>query len=135
MPKNPATLSLLGLDEQHLIRFTDIDYLGQGAYSCTINVKSNGFSCEKVFGFDNDEYFLAKLKEVLVNQAGAAELMDLQSDNNLKIHAFGADTLLITGFIQEEEPLAQSMEFAFTTNYVLVEKFISEFAYMVRSNT
>jgi len=134
MPKDHATLTLLGLDTQHHISFSDIHYHGHGAYSCVLTVHSNGFSCNKQFGFDNDEYFLAKLKDVLTHKSGEAELMDLQSDNYLKIQAFETGTLLISGLILEEQPLAQSLEFAFLTHYEMVERFVSEFARMVQSN-
>jgi hypothetical protein len=100
-----------------------------------LTVHSNGFSCKKEFGFDNDEYFLSRLKEVLAHKSGEAELMDLQSDNFLKIQAFETDSLLISGLILEEQPLTQSLEFAFTTRYVMIERFVSEFASMVQSNT
>lgn len=135
MLKKPAALILSGTDEQHRIIFSNIRYLGNGAYICQLNVQSNGFVCDKEFGFDNDEYFIAKLKEVLTKQTGEAELMGLQSDNYLKLQAFGPDTLLISGLMIEEQPLAQSLEFAFTTQYALIEKFVVEFANMVRANT
>lgn len=135
MPKIPTSLTLLGNDAQHHVVLSNIHYLGHGAYNCIINIHSNGFSCEKAFGFDNDEYFLSKLKDVLAHKSGEAELMDLQSDNFLKIQAFETNSLLISGLILEEQPLTQSLEFAFTTRYVMIERFVSEFASMVQSNT
>lgn len=134
MPKNLAALTLLGLDTQHHISFSDIHYHGNGAYSCVLLVHSNGFSCNKAFDFDNDEYFLAKLKAVVTDKSGEAELMALQTDNYLKIQAFEPDSLLVAGLILEEQPLTQSLEFAFITRYEMVERFVSEFARMVRSN-
>ena len=127
-------LTLLGLDDQHHIRFLDIHYLGHGAYKCILNIRSNGFSCDKEYSFDNDEYFLAKLKEVLTRRSGEADLTDLQSDNYIRIQAFEAESLLISGLILEEQPFTQSLEFAFTTRYEMVERFVSEFARMVQSN-
>ena len=135
MPKKLTELTLLGLDSQHHISFSDIHYHGHGTYSCVLTVHSNGFSCEKAFDFDNDEYFLAKLKAVLADKSGDAELMALQSDNYLKIQAFDADALLVTGLILEEQPLTQSLEFAFITHYEMIERFVSEVNRMVRSNT
>jgi hypothetical protein len=133
MPILPAVLNLLGTDQQHHIIVSHIQYQGQGAYSCVLKIQSNGFACEKGFGFDNDEYFLAKLKEVFVSHTGEAELMSLLSENHLKIQAYDADTLLISGFIQEEQPFNQSLEFAFLTRYDMLERFISEFTRVVRS--
>ena len=135
MPIAPATLTLLGLDDQHRIRFADIDYLGHGAYKCRLNIHSNGFFCHKEFDFDNDEYFLTKLREVLAQQSGDAELMDLQSDNYLRVQAFETDRLLVTGLILEDQPLTQSLEFAFVTGSAMVERFVDEFSRMVRLNT
>jgi hypothetical protein len=135
MPKNPATLTLLGHDEQHRIDISDIHYHGHGAYTCKLSIRSNGFACDKTFDFDNDEYFLAKLKEVLANKSAEAELMALQSDNYLKIQVFDADTLLVTGLILEEAPLTQALEFAFTTGKAMLERFVSEFSRMVKANT
>ena len=135
MPIAPATLTLLGLDDQHRIQFSDIDYRGHGAYKCRLNIHSNGFSCNKVFDFDNDEYFLTKLREVLAHKSGDAELMDLQSDNYLRVQAFETDRLLVTGLILEDQPLTQSLEFAFVTGSAMVERFVDEFSRMVRLNT
>ena len=135
MPNNSAPLRLSGTNTQHVIEITNIHYLGHGAYTSLINVQSNGFSCEKEFSFDNDEYFINKLREVLTHQTGDAELMGLESDNYLKIQPFGPDTFLISGLIMEAQPLTQSLEFAFTTRYPLIEKFVTEFSEIVRTNT
>ena len=134
MPKSLAALTLSGLDHQHAIVFSNLNYLGHGAYSCLLQVRSNGFSCEKVFGFDNDEYFIAKINEVITLKTGDAELTDLQSDNFLKIQVFEPEGLLVTGLILEEEPLNQSLEFAFVTRYEMIERFAHEFARMVQAN-
>ena len=133
MPAKLETLNLLGNDEQHHVIFTDICYLGHGTYDCDISIRSNGFACEKDFAFDNDEYFLAKLKDVCTSQTGEAELTDLQSDNYLKIQAFGEGTLLVTGLILEEQPYTQALEFAFTTQYPMIERFLSEFTRVIRA--
>ena len=133
MPAKPETLNLLGEDQHHHVVLQNIRYLGHGVYHCNISIRSNGFTCEKDFAFDNDEYFLAKLREVCTNQTGDAELTDLQSDNYLKIQAFDADTLLITGLILEEQPYTQALEFAFITQYPMVERFLSEFTRVIRA--
>lgn len=135
MPKSVASLTLLGNNHQQQIILSEVHYQGHGAYRCNINVQSNGFSCHKVFNFDNDEYFLAKLKEVLDSQSGEAELFDLQSDNVIKIQAYETDVLLVSGLILEEAPFSQSLEFAFSTDYNMLERFAGEFRRMVQANT
>lgn len=132
MPQKSDTLTLIGLDEQHYVYLSAINYHGHGAYSCELQVRSNGFSCKKTFSFDNDEYFLAKLRELILNKGGEAELMDLQSDNYLKIQAFETNSLLITGLIIEESPFSQSLEFAFPTGYDMLERFASDIARLVQ---
>lgn len=135
MSRIPVSLTIPGNDQAHLIALSEIQYLGHGAYSCRLNVRSNGFSCAKAFGFDNDEYFLAKLKDVLAHNTGEAEMMDLQSENFLKIQALENDSLLVSGLVMEQQPLSQSLEFAFITRRELLERFTSEFSRMVQSNT
>lgn len=135
MPKKVASLILFGTDKQHQVMLTNLHYLGHGAYTSTIKIASNGFYCEQEFGFDNDEYFINKLQEVLTHRSGEAQLMGLQSESYLKIQPFGQDTLLISGLILQEQPLAQSLEFAFTIQYPLLDRFVTEFARMVRANT
>ena len=135
MSRIPVSLTIPGNDQAHLIALSEIQYLGHGAYSCLLNVRSNGFSCAKAFGFDNDEYFLAKLKDVLAHNTGEAEMMDLQSENFLKIQALENDSLLVSGLVMEQQPLSQSLEFAFITRRELLERFTSEFSCMVQSNT
>jgi hypothetical protein len=134
MPQQPATLTLPGLDEQHYLCLSDFHYHGNGAYSCLLQVRSSGFACDKIFSFDNDEYFLTKLKEVLTHKQGDAELMALQSDNYLKIQATGADDLLISGLIQEAQPLSHVLEFAFISQYHLLERFVSDLSGLVKAN-
>jgi len=133
MLQKANSLTLPGLDEQQYLCLSDIHYHGNGAYSCSLKVRSSGFGCDKTFSFDNDEYFLAKLKELLLNKRGDAELMALQSDNYLKIQATDADNLLITGLIQEAHPLSQALEFAFTSHYHLIKRFVSDFSGLVKA--
>lgn len=135
MSKSTTALTLAGNDQQHQIILSEIQYQGHGAYRCNIRIQSNGFSCHKTFNFDNDEYFLAKLKEVLESQSGEAELFDLQSDNVIKIQAYDTDVLLVSGLILEAQPFAQSLEFAFSTHYGRLERFAGEFKRMVQANT
>jgi hypothetical protein len=52
--------------------------------------------CAKGFGFDNDEYFLAKLKDVLTHK---------RSDKFLKVQAYENAGLLISRLILEQQPL------------------------------
>lgn len=134
MPDKSAIFTLPGLDEQHYLSLSNFHYHGNGAYSSLLRVRSGGFACDKTFNFDNDEYFLAKLKDVLVNKNGDAELMALQSDEYLKIQTTDADKLLVTGLIEEVHPLNQTLEFAFITRYNLIEGFIRDFTGLVKSN-
>ncbi len=116
------------------LKLNQIDYLGSGAYQCQVEVLSNGFQCDRPFGFDNDEYFLAKASEVVESQTGEAELMDLQADSFIRIRPFEDDTVLVSGYIVEDTHVTQSIEFAFNAPLKEVKKFVSAFEKMVRAN-
>lgn len=134
MPRSQHTLTLQG-NRQECVILSAIDHHGHGACRCKIDVQSSGFSCQQAFNFDNDEYFLAKLREVLRTQSADAELLDMQSDNFLKIQAIDTSSLLVSGLILEERPFTQSMEFAFATDYEKLARFTSEFGRMLQANT
>lgn len=135
MSTPPATLTLPGIDQKNHIKLDGIQYLGHGRFSCKLDIQSNGYAYNKTFYFDNDEYFIAKLKEIISSQSDEAVMTDLQSDNTLSIRTMGEGSLLISGLIQESEPLHQSLEFAFMSHIDLIKTFASEFAEIVRTAT
>jgi hypothetical protein len=134
MATNKKTFKLNTRDKSKQLSFVDIEYLGSGAYDCQIHVDSSGFMCKREFGFDNDEYFLSKIHDVVENQAGEAELTDLQADSFIRFKPYAEDEILVSGYIVEHTDVTQSIEFAFTVNTACVNKFIESFEKMVRAN-
>ncbi len=119
---------------QHSLKLLDVDYLGSGVYTCEIQVNSNGFMCDRIFGFDNDEYFLAKLKAMLNNNEGEATLMEMQADSFLRLKHIDAETVLLTGYLVEQTDVTHSLEFSFTLDTKKVTTFVKAFEKMVRAN-
>jgi hypothetical protein len=134
MANNKKTFKLNTRDKSKQLSFVDIDYLGSGAYSCEIQVDSSGFMCKREFGFDNDEYFLSKLHDVVENHSGEAELTDLQADSFIRFKPYTEDEFLVSGYIVEHTNVTQSIEFAFTASSACLKKFIDSFEKMVRAN-
>jgi len=62
-------------------------------------------------------------------------MMDLHSDNFLKIQALENDKLLISRLIVENQPLNQSLEFAFLSRTGILKRFASDFATPLQLNT
>jgi len=91
MTSKKKTFKLNTRDKTKQLSFVDLEYLGSGAYDCEIHVDSSGFMCKRAFGFDNDEYFLAKIRDVVANQAGEAELTDLQADSFIRFKPYTDD--------------------------------------------
>lgn len=116
------------------LQLTEIDYLGSGAYSCRLFIESSGFSCDRLFDFDNDEYFVSKTRDVLTTHSGEADLMGLQADSYVRIKAYDDNHILVSGFIVEETNVTQSLEFAFPVSKTSAKKFLSAFEKMVRAN-
>lgn len=133
MPKALPSLTLQGHDKEH-VTLSSISHQGNGAYLSQITVQSNGFSCNTPFTFDNDEYFLAKLKELQTKRNTDAELLDLQSDNYLRIVPINPDTIMVSGLILDKPPFAQMLEFAFATDYQQLAPFVSAFDRMLQAN-
>lgn len=132
MPKTISrnSLTLHGHNQAHVI-LSDVHHHGSGDYICQIIIQSKGFSCDTAFVFDNDEYFLAKLKELQSGRNTEAELLDLQSDNYLRIEVVDADTLKVNGLILDATLYTQSLEFAFATGYEQLSGFTSAFEQML----
>lgn len=135
MSEKPASIRLTSDTPSSQLEFKKLDYLGSGAYECQLLVNANGFMCDREFSFDNDEYFVAKLREVLATQTGEADLMALESDSYIRIQPYHGTTLLVSGLIVEEQPLSQSLEFAFTADEKSVTKFVTALEKIVRANT
>ena len=134
MVDKTKTLTLSTQDKSKKLSFVDIEYLGSGAYSCEIHVDSSGFMCKREFGFDNDEFFLSKIKDVVNLQQGEAELTDLQADSFIRFKPYVDEEILITGYLVEHTNVTQSIEFAFMVSKAGINKFISDFEKMVRAN-
>ena len=134
MPSKNNTFKLDTRDKSKQLSFVDVDYLGSGAYSCQIHVDSSGFMCKRDFGFDNDEFFLAKIKDVVEHGQGEAELTDLQADSFIRFKPYINEEVLVTGYIVEHTNVTQSIEFAFTVSQGCIKKFITAFEKMVRAN-
>ena len=130
--KKQPVLTLTG--DTASLKLTEIDYLGGGAYSCRLLIKSSGFGCDRPFGFDNDEYFVSKARDVIQTNVAEADLMDLQADSYIRLKPFENDTILVCGFIVEETNLTQSLEFAFSVSKEMASQFVADFEQMVRSN-
>lgn len=122
-------------DKNKQLCLDKIEYLGTGAYHCHLQVKSNGFMYDHDYGFDNDEYFLAKAHELIETGTGAAELTELGTDSFIRFQPYGGDILLVSGMITSEGELTQSIDFAFTINQKTFAIFIKEFGKMVKTNT
>ena len=131
---NKSTLKLNTKDSSRQLSFVNLDYLGTGAYSCEIHVNSSGFMCEREFSFDNDEYFLSKIRNVAEHQQGEAELTDLQADSFIRFKPYVDDGILVTGYIVENTNVTQSIEFAFSIDTECAKDFINSFEKMVRAN-
>ena len=134
MPKNTFEFILTTNDKQHSLKLTDVEYLGNGVYTCEIQVNSNGFMCKRIFGFDNDEYFLAKINAMLNNKNGEASLMDMQEDSFLRFKYFDDNTIQLTGYLVEQTEVTHSMEFSFNIDLDKAARFVKDFEKMVRVN-
>ena len=134
MANNKKTLKLNTKDSSRQLSFVDLDYLGNGVYSCEIHVNSSGFMCKREFSFDNDEYFLSKIRTVAERQQGEAELTDLQADSFIRFKSYMDDEILVTGYIVENTNVTQSIEFAFSIDKKCINTFINSFEKMVRAN-
>ncbi len=125
---------LISLDNQHTLKLVDVEYLGNGIYTCEIQVNSNGFMCKRIFGFDNDEYFLAKLNALLNNSEGEATLMDMQADSFVRLKYIDTDSVQLTGYIVEQTDVTHSLEFSFKIGLLKITSFVKDFEKMVRAN-
>ncbi len=134
MTNNKNTFKLNTRDASKQLSFVDLEYLGSGAYRCEVNVDSSGFICKREFSFDNDEYFLARIRDVAENQHGEAELTDLQADSFIRFKSYENNEILVTGYIVEHTNVTQSIEFAFLVSDKCIKTFIDAFAKIVRAN-
>ena len=134
MPNNTFKFVLDTEDKQHSLKLLDVDYLGNGIYTSEIQVSSNGFMCKRIFGFDNDEYFLAKLNAMLNNNEGEATLMDMSADSFLRLKYIGNNLIQLTGYLVEQTEVTHSLEFSFNLELAKITKFVKAFEKMVRAN-
>ena len=134
MAAKKASFKLNTRDKSKQLSFAKIDYLGSGAYSCEIQVDSSGFMCKREFFFDNDEYFLTKIRDLVSRHEGDAELTDLQADSFIRFKPYTNDEILVTGYIVEHTNVTQSIEFAFSVSKNCISTFIKAFEKMVRAN-
>jgi len=134
MAKKSLKFILDTSDKQHCLKLIDVDYLGSGIYTSEIEVNSNGFMCKRIFGFDNDEYFLAKLNALLDNNEGEATLMAMQEDSFLRFKFLDKNSIQLTGYIVEQTDVTHSLEFSFNLDLKKITKFAKEFENMVRAN-
>ena len=134
MPKSTFKFLLTSHDEQQTLKLIDVEYLGNGIYTSEIQVNSNGFMCKRIFGFDNDEYFLAKLNAMLNNNDGEAVLMDMQEDSFLRFNYLDDHTIQLTGYLVEHTEVTHSLEFSFSIELKKATQFGKDFENMVRTN-
>ncbi len=134
MPTKKLKFILDTSDKKHHLKLLDVDYLGNGVYTSEIQVNSNGFMCKRIFGFDNDEYFLAKLNAMLNNNQGEATLMDMQADSFLRFNFLENNTIQLTGYLVEQTEVTHSLEFSFNLDLKKISKFVKDFEQMVRAN-
>ena len=135
MKKKTKKQPLLVLEnDKASLQLSEIDYLGGGAYSCRLLIDSGGFACDRPFGFDNDEYFVSKARDVIQAECSEADLMDLQADSYIRLKPFDTTSVLVSGFIVDESNLTQSMEFAFCVSKDSASQFVADFEQMVRRN-
>lgn len=120
-------------NNSHTLCLSAIEYIGTGCYQCILKADSDGFMCERPFNFDNDEYFLAKLRSMQRNIEAQAELSDLGSENYLRFTLLDADFVLVVGYIEAHEEYTQSIEFAFRISNSEFSDFVAAFAAMVQS--
>ena len=117
------------------LKLSDIEYLGSGAYRCRLQIESNGFFCDRPFGFDNDEYFVSKARDTINGDCPEADLMELQADSFIRLKVCAGNGILVSGYIVEESDLTQSLEFAFSVSHKIASQFVTAFEKMVRKNT
>ena len=134
MASKKTTFKLNTRDKSKQLSFVDVEYLGSGAYSCEIHVDSSGFMGKREFGFDNDEYFLTKIRDLSKAHQGEAELTDLQADSFIRFKPYPDNQILVVGYIVEHTNVTQSIEFAFVVDASCIKKFITSFEKMVRAN-
>lgn len=134
MPNKTFNFILDSHNTQQSLKLLNVDYLGNGVYNCEIQVNSNGFMCKRIFGFDNDEYFLAKLNALLNNSEGEATLMDMQADSFVRLKYIDTDSVLLTGYIVEQTDVTHSLEFSFKIELPKITSFVKDFEKMVRTN-
>lgn len=134
MTSKTKTIKLDTKDKSKQLGFANVEYLGSGAYSCEIHVESSGFMCKRDFGFDNDEFFLSKIKDVVDHEHGEAELTDLQADSFIRFKPYVNDEVLVMGYIVEHTNVTQSIEFAFTVGKTCLREFIISFENIVRAS-
>lgn len=125
---------LNGSDKTSFIQIEPIEYLGSGRYECLLSASSSGFHCQRTFAFDNDEYFLVKVRTLLNNNEGEAELMAMSEDSFIRFRPWDGEQLLLTGYLVEHSQVTHSIEFAFQIEKNVVADFITKFEKMVRKN-
>lgn len=134
MANKKSSFKLNTGDTSKQLSFVDLEYLGSGAYRCEIQVDSSGFMCKREFSFDNDEYFLSRIRDVAENQHGEAELTDLQADSFIRFKPYESNEILVTGYVVEHTNITQSIEFAFVVSGKCIATFINAFEKIVRVN-
>lgn len=134
MTNKRKSFTLTSRDKTSSVQLKHVEYLGTGAYDCELEANSNGFMCQRTFGFDNDEYFLSKLNALLNTDEGEAELMDMSADSFIRFRSFDEEQLLLTGYIVEHTQVTHSIEFAFSISKAEAIKFSEAFEKMVRAS-
>ena len=132
--KKLNTLSIKTGKNRASLILKELEYLGAEGIRCILELESNGFSCSRPFAFDNDEYFLAKLREVCNDRNGNAELTNLYEESTIKIEPANAGGMIVSGMIVDEDGLYQALEFAFSADEKLIQNFLAEFEKMVKLN-
>ncbi len=133
MANKKQNFTLTSSDKSSTVQLKNVEYLGSGTYDCELHANSNGFMCQRPFGFDNDEYFLAKLNALLNNGEGEAELMDMSADSFIRFRTINDEQLLLTGYLVEHTQVTHSIEFAFSMTKHDAKKFAVDFEKLVRS--
>jgi hypothetical protein len=137
--KKAAAKETLGLeidtgDKNKKFVFKDIEFMGADGVRVQFVLNSNGLMCDRPFEFDNDEYFLAKLKELQQTGQGDAELTHLYSDEFIKFETPLDNRLSIIGFLSDGETSHQTLEFAFDVDIGRLDQLIIDFEKLVRAN-
>ncbi len=109
-------------DDRFTLRMVNLEKFPDGGFYCELHVRSDGFSCQRPFYFDDSHLpdAVTNLRQMDADHVGQATLKARWEDDFVTFRSDKLGHVFVTGEVFEHADPSQSMKFGFRTDQTVI---------------